>query len=412
MRYSITFLLLLQMVGCVRQPSLPDVDNLPKVVNSIAVLPSGVMIESGSPPLSPQAAKVMDEGVAVLDQMLAEFFSANHQVRLLSDEEVNAYSQSYSASPVAQALAIGKAMGAEAVMLWGLERYTDRSGGNYGVQHPSSVAFQYRLIHTGSGQTLCSASYDETQQSGASNLLALSTLAKRGFKWIPVSELLREGVIKKMAECKYLQISNDQGSNAPSLAEIPLDDAGSSVAEPPAEPLVANESITSIIPAETPPPVVIPAPSQEEGVALEVADAPDVRPAGEISQLLEAWRKAWEAAAGPQGDMEHFGAFYAADFRNSNQGRNVWLADKKKKNRSKDWIRVKITDISFAQIDGGPLWEARFIQEYASSNYADTSSKTLVFRKNGNNWEIVAERLSINRNRSPRAPKLQVTPEL
>lgn len=391
MRYAIPLLLLfLACSSCVRQLSPPETSKLPKAVKSIAVLPSGVMSESGAPPSSPQTAKAMEQGLVLFDQILTEVFAANPKVRLLSEEEINVHSQSYSAGLVAQALEVGKGVKAEAVMLWGLERYTERSGGDYGVQTPASVAFQYRLLHVKSGQTLCAASFSETQQSAATNLLALTTFAKRGFKWVSASVLLREGVIKKIADCEYLKTSigqeDDQEDEPYSVEDTTANELPPSVE---AEKSSLSQHTVVAPPVETVSPAVIPA-FPKETLAPTFDNSPDVQ-IEEISKFLEQWRMAWESTAGTHGDMNHYGSFYAVDFMSNNQDRDHWLAEKTRKNRSKEWIRLEISDIAITKLLDG-LLEIHFTQKYSSSNYSDTSVKLLVLRKNGNNWEVVGER--------------------
>lgn len=379
MRYVTILCLLLLASACVRQPSSPETDNLPQTVGSIVVLPVGVMKESGAPPPSPQQVKAMTEGVAALDQIVAEALGANPKVHLLSAEEVDVHSRGYGGSPMAQALTVGKEVGAEAVMVWGLVRYRERQGGDYGVQSPASVAFQYRLLHTATGRTLCATSFEETQQAGADNLLSLNTMAKRGFKWVQAPVLLREGVGKKLAECQYLQwMPGQENEVRPLTLKTPT---ASAAPEPPAVPTPEPREMASP-----------PAPSPPEVVAPPVPDAAPARHSVEIASFLDAWRRAWEGAAGPQGDMEHFGAFYAADFKSATRDRSRWLDDKRRINRRKEWIRVKISEPTIRDAADAPLLTVRFIQEYTSSNFSETTAKTLLLRKNDNNWEIVAER--------------------
>jgi len=383
MHYAITILLLLAC-SCVRQASPPETDTLPKFVRSIAVMPVGVINESGGAP-SPQSAKALEEGLAALDQILVETWSSNRKIRMLSEEEVSSHSLSYNASLAAQTVEIGRAVGAEAVMIWGLERYKERSGGDYGVQAPASVAFQYRLIHTESGRTLCSVSFEETQQSATDNLLAFNALAKRGFKWVPASVLLREGVSKKLAECDYLQSQGNLEEDPPSgnykaSSGVPAVES-SSKSTPEADLSTSNKPQSS---------AAIP---EQQKMSSSNVSTPASGPHFEaIAHFLDEWRKAWEATAGPNGDVERYGAFYAADFRNNSQGRGQWLNDKAKKNHGKAWIRVKISDVTIAKTADSSLLETNFTQEYSSSNFSDTRRKSLFIRQNGSNWEIVAER--------------------
>jgi len=202
----ITALLTLALTcGCLKQVGQPDNNTLPDSVQTIVVLPVVAAAETDRDGASPKVAKEIQTGIEEFSQILSDYFQGNPKVQLLSPEEVDSHATSYNASRSAQALAIAKSLKAEAVMLWGLQRYHQRGGGDYAVQSPASVAFDYRLIHTASGQTLCAGTFDETQQSVSDNLLSLRSLANRGFKWIPAVDLAREGVAKKIPECRYLQ---------------------------------------------------------------------------------------------------------------------------------------------------------------------------------------------------------------
>ena len=199
----LAFLSLVLASACVKQTSQPENDILPSQVRSIAVLP--VVVAADTAIASPQASKQLQNGVETLTQILSEYFAGNTKIRLLSIEEVESFKPGYSANQSVQAQFIGKALKTEAVMLWELTRYSERSGSDYAVQSPASLAFAYRLIHIESGQTLCAGSFDETQQSATENLLSLKAIANRGFKWITAADLAQEGVAKKLPACTYLK---------------------------------------------------------------------------------------------------------------------------------------------------------------------------------------------------------------
>jgi len=188
--------------GCVQQPAPPQDDTLPKSVSSIVVLPVEI---AADPAASPQVKQQLQEGAETLSQAVSEVLAASPKVRMLNGDEVESLTSGYQASPAAQAQAIGQGLHAEAVMLWEVQRFHQRLGTEYAVQSPASLAFTYRLLHLESGQTLCSGSFDETQQSATENLLSIKTLANRGFKWITAADLAREGVAKKLADCAYWQ---------------------------------------------------------------------------------------------------------------------------------------------------------------------------------------------------------------
>lgn len=189
--------------ACVKPTTPPENDALPSQVQSIVVLPVTVATDTAA--AAAQANKQLQNGAEVLTQIINEYFTDNPKVRLLSAEEVESFSPGYSANQSAQAQFIGKSLNTEAVMLWELQRYSERRGSDYAVQSPASLAFTYRLVLTESGQTLCAGSFDETQQSATENLLSLKKIANRGFKWITTPDLTKEGVSKKLPACTYLQ---------------------------------------------------------------------------------------------------------------------------------------------------------------------------------------------------------------
>lgn len=200
---TLIVLALLACSACAKQITQPEDNSLPSQVQSVVVLPVSVAADTTA--TSPQIKKQLQNGTEAMDQILSEYFADNSKIRLLSPEEVDSFSPGYSAQRSGQAQFIGKALHSEAVMLWELQRYNERSGTNYAVQSPASVAFTYRLLHTESGKTLCVGSFDETQQSITENLLSLKKIASRGFKWIPVFDLAKEGVAAKLPTCTYLQ---------------------------------------------------------------------------------------------------------------------------------------------------------------------------------------------------------------
>ena len=201
---TIIFALILTW-GCAKQVAKPETSTLPTdSVKTIAVLPV-VASPAADEAKSPQAIKQLQPGIETLSLTLSDYFAGNQKVTLLNNDEVDSHVTSYNDNQLDQALAIGKNLKAEAILLLGVKRFHERIGNDYSVQAPASVAFDYRLVHTESGQTLCSGSFDETQKSITDNLLSLKNLVHRGFKWITAADLAKEGVTKELADCKYLQ---------------------------------------------------------------------------------------------------------------------------------------------------------------------------------------------------------------
>ncbi len=123
--------------------------------------------------------------------------------------------------------------------------------------------------------------------------------------------------------------------------------------------------------------------------ASELPEEAGIEPS--VKDFLSVWRTAWENSAGVSGEMAPYLACYAPGFRHSGMDKETWAAEKADKNRRKDWIRVRISDILVnTPVDDG-TWRVTFFQEYASSNYHEASLKTLLLKLSGNSWQIIAE---------------------
>jgi TolB-like protein len=99
-----------------------------------------------------------------------------------------------SAPLAARAAALGKAVGATAVLCGTVTRYQERQGSAYGVTRPASVAFDLQLVSAASGAVLWSGSFDETQEPLTSNLLDWWQFWEAGPRWMTVEELAHLGV--------------------------------------------------------------------------------------------------------------------------------------------------------------------------------------------------------------------------
>jgi hypothetical protein len=73
------------------------------------------------------------------------------------------------------------------------------------VAHPASIAFDYKLLEAGSGRTLCSGVFDETQQALSENIFDFARFTKRGLKWITGEALAREGLEQRLSNCPPLK---------------------------------------------------------------------------------------------------------------------------------------------------------------------------------------------------------------
>ena len=171
-------------------------------LNSIAVLPVDISIDREESPCSP--ASRLETGAAVLDGIISEYFNNIDTVVIISRNKREALAGDHIGDRLSLALDVGRQVQTDAVLICTVYRYVEREGKKSAVVHPASVAFNYRLVLTETGRTICSGVFDETQQALFDNLFSLSVAIKRGFEWITVEALAREGVTGKFMECPYL----------------------------------------------------------------------------------------------------------------------------------------------------------------------------------------------------------------
>jgi len=108
-----------------------------------------------------------------------------------------------------------------------------------------------------------------------------------------------------------------------------------------------------------------------------------------LEQSIDAWRQAWSAI-----DNERYLGFYAEDFTNLEKDLEAWKQYKTRIHRSKDFIEVKISDLSLLAYPGEEnIALARFYQKYQSSNFNAAGWKEQLWRKEKNGqWRIIYER--------------------
>jgi len=174
-------------------------------LNSIAVLPVDISIDRDRDS-SYSAASRLETGAAVLDGIISEYFNNIDTIVIISRNKREALAGDHIGDRLSLALDVGRQVQTDAVLICTVYRYVEREGKKSAVVHPASVAFNYRLVLTDTGRAICSGVFDETQQALFDNLFSLSSAIKRGFEWITVEALAREGVTGKFMECPYLNL--------------------------------------------------------------------------------------------------------------------------------------------------------------------------------------------------------------
>lgn len=102
---------------------------------------------------------------------------------------------------------------------------------------------------------------------------------------------------------------------------------------------------------------------------------------------IEAWRKAWE-----QVDPAPYMEFYSKDFSTEGMNRAQFAAHKQRVNARKQFISVKLRDVSLFRYPGEPMLLAEFTVDYNSDNYQSVSRKEQYWRQDEQGrWLIFRE---------------------
>lgn len=174
-----------------------------QAVTGIVVMPAVVektaLKGGGKADLSPAGVAVFVDGV------IAAELGANARVHLMTEGQLDALLPDAAGGRLAQMKVLGAKQNANAVLDVTVTRFRERDGSDIAVNSPASAAFEMVLTDVDSGMVLWAASFDETQEALSSNLFTLGQARSRGFKWITVEELVRQGMKERLAECPYLQ---------------------------------------------------------------------------------------------------------------------------------------------------------------------------------------------------------------
>ncbi len=97
-------------------------------------------------------------------------------------------------------VAVGRALGADAVLGGFIYRFQDRTGQDYGVDEAASVAFDLHLVRVLDGRIQWSGRVDETQQPLSNNIYNIKKFISRGGKWVTSRQMARGGLKSLIAD--------------------------------------------------------------------------------------------------------------------------------------------------------------------------------------------------------------------
>jgi hypothetical protein len=106
-----------------------------------------------------------------------------------------------------------------------------------------------------------------------------------------------------------------------------------------------------------------------------------------LMRQVEAWRRDWESR-----NTALYLRHYAADFTVNGIKSNEWVADKRRVNQTKTWIKVDLSKISMFEYPGQKhMYMVSFDQSYRSNNLSNVTHKRQYWVQHNGIWKIVAE---------------------
>jgi hypothetical protein len=175
-----------------------------ETISRIAVMPierderaALAVTEEGEPRLPPGAEHVV---TAQIYQVL----SSDPKWRFVPDLEVTQALDGIDPSGplLSRARALGKAVGADGVLIGTVSRYRERIGAKYGAREPAAVSFALQLLYVPEGKILWRGSFDGTQQPLTENLFNWWQFWRGGPRWFTAQEFTGLAVERTLDDLK------------------------------------------------------------------------------------------------------------------------------------------------------------------------------------------------------------------
>lgn len=178
-------------------------------VSCAAVLPIVVPVTS-SDTLTAAAKKNLAGGAAYLDSVMVDELGARPEFKIVTENQLDAILGDPWGGRLQQIRDIGQATGCGVVLETTLSKYRGRVGSTMSAEVPAAAAFSMELFGVESGLVLWTASYDESQKALFDDIFSFNKAQSRGFKWLSVQELSRDGLVSRLQEFPYFQQADDE----------------------------------------------------------------------------------------------------------------------------------------------------------------------------------------------------------
>ena len=106
-----------------------------------------------------------------------------------------------------------------------------------------------------------------------------------------------------------------------------------------------------------------------------------------LNNKIEEWRKDWESR-----DIDRYLKHYSKKFTSNDQNLEQFAKQKRQVNSGKDWIKVKLANLSMFRNPGkDELVVVTFEQDYQSNNLSNQMKKSQYWIREDGTWKIVFE---------------------
>ncbi len=177
-------------------------NNEVKKLSCLAVMPVRTTV-STTENMKFDDAQILEKGADYLDVVILEELNHTNVARIVTPSQLEDLLQEVPGGNIGLLKEVGKRVNCNAVLYTTIQRFEQRKGGDYAVDSPASAGFEMRLVDVQNGTVLWSGNFNETQESLFNNIFSFNKAQNRGFKWITVEDLVRQGVHERIADCPY-----------------------------------------------------------------------------------------------------------------------------------------------------------------------------------------------------------------
>ena len=197
------FLCVLLLSACSGKRQVVVQEKSGKLLSCIAVLPTGTLIHRQEN-VSYKQAENIKKGMKQVDNILVDKLNDKGKFRFITQKQVDAVMTLKKDDQLDQLRMIADKSSCDGILATSISRYRQRVGSSVSVDSAASATVHMKLISSSSGQVLWEDVFHETQEALLNNLLSLKKVAKHGFRWITVEELVDNGVEELLAQCPYI----------------------------------------------------------------------------------------------------------------------------------------------------------------------------------------------------------------